>query len=201
MHPEADAAEPLRQELATMTEDPDWVRSHTLIVVSTVLLATGLWLAIRRGDWPTAVRRPLLIAAIAWTAYVVETVFHLASAVDTEALRDGAAAPVAFTHIGLALILYPVSGAAIAWLGARTFAVAELPGKAVALVAVLAGLAHAVSVPLTVLLPDAEISPLFAAAAVLLAVWSVLTSVVGFGRRTRTASTRPSAAAVPVTAS
>ena len=39
MHPSSDAEDPIRDELATMTADPSWVPGHSLIVVSTVVLA------------------------------------------------------------------------------------------------------------------------------------------------------------------
>ena len=115
MHPDAEAEDSLRQELATMTADDRWVPGHTLIAVATLLLAVGLWGAYRSGAWPTA-RTALRWGAVAISLYVVETVMHLAAVVDSDALAAGESAPVAFGHIGLALVLYPVSGLAIAWL-------------------------------------------------------------------------------------
>lgn len=181
MHPESDAGEPLREELADMTADPDWWLSHGFVVISTLLLAAGLWLAVRRQGWPERVGRPLRFAAIAVSVYVVESIFHLGAGVDSDALRDGGAAPVAFTHIGLSLLLYPLTGAAIALLGARTFGAFTPLRKPIALIAVAAGLSQAAVIPLTLALPDTELSPVFASSAVLLAVWSVLTAFAGFG--------------------
>lgn len=180
-HPESDAREPLREELAEMTSDPDWWLAHGFVVISTVLLAAGLWLAVRRRGWPERVGRPLRLAAIATSAYIVEAVFHFAAGVDSDALRDGDAAPVAFAHIGLSLFLYPLMGAAIALLGARTFVSLTPSRKPIALIAVVAGLAQATVIPLTLALPDTELSPVFALSALLLAVWSVLTAFAGFG--------------------
>jgi hypothetical protein len=88
---------------------------------------------------------------------------------------------VAFVHIGLSLFLYPLMGAAIALLGVRTFSSFTPLRKPIALIAVVAGLAHATVIPLTLTLPDTELSPVFAGSAVLLAVWSVLTAFAGFG--------------------
>ena len=45
--------------------------------------------------------------------YLIEAVFHLAAVVDSDALARGDAAPVAFTHMGLALVLSPVAGLAV----------------------------------------------------------------------------------------
>ncbi len=179
LHPESDAADPMREELATMTADDAWVLSHSLLVVGFVLLAAGLWSAHRAGAWPDSTRKPLRIAAIAMSAYVVETVFHLAAVVDSDALAAGDAAPVAFTHLGLAAVLYPVSGLALAWLGVHVFRSVGLPEKVFGVIGVVGGLVHAISVPLTLLAPDLETTPLFAGAGMLIAAWSLGVGVSG----------------------
>ncbi|OWY59546.1 hypothetical protein B7486_73995, partial [cyanobacterium TDX16] len=164
MHPDADSKDSLRDELATMTSSSSWVLSHTLIALGTTLLAVGLWSAYRNRCWPVSLRRALHVVAITMSLYVVETVFHLASVIDSDALADGGAAPIAFTHIGLALVLYPVSGLTFAWLGVRLFGAVGVPEKVFGVIGVLAGLLHATSVPLTIVFPDAEITPIFASA-------------------------------------
>jgi hypothetical protein len=125
------------------------------------------------------VQRTLGIVAVVVSLYVVETVFHLAAVVDSEELAHGHAAPVAMTHIGLATVLYPVTGWAIvflawafgrAWTGWR---------RGIAAVGVVAGLAHAFSVPLTLMFPRAELSPVFAVAGMALALFSLATGLVG----------------------
>ena len=179
LHPESDAADPMREELATMTADDSWVLSHSLLVVGFVLLAAGLWSAHRAGAWPASTRKPLRIAAIAMSAYVVETVFHLAAVVDSDALAAGDAAPVAFTHLGLAAVLYPVSGLALAWLGLHVFRAVGRPEKVFGVIGVVAGLLHAVSVPLTLLAPDLETTPLFASSGMLIAAWALGVGVSG----------------------
>ena len=181
-HPESDAADSLRHELATMTADDDWWFAHSFIVASTMLLATGLWLAHHNRNWPTTLRRTLMGTAIVVSAYVVETVFHLAAAVDSDALRHGDAAPVAFTHVGLSIALYPVTGVAIAALSAKIFATVRLRRKPFAVLGIAAGVLHALSVPLTVTFPDTEFSAVFAAAATTLGLWALATGVTGLGR-------------------
>ena len=178
MHPDAEAEDSLRQELATMTADDRWVPGHTLIAVATLLLAVGLWGAYRSGAWPTA-RTALRWGAVAISLYVVETVMHLAAAVDSDALAAGESAPVAFGHIGLALVLYPVSGLAVAWLAWSLGRAWGGPARLLALTGILGGLVHAASVPLTVALPDVEATPLFASAGMLLALWSLSVGLVG----------------------
>ena len=182
MHPGSDGSDTIRQELTTMTADDAWVPGHTLVAVSTAVLAAGLWAAYRSGAWPASVRRTLAITATIVSIYVVETVFHLAAVVDSDELAHGHAAPVAMTHLGLAAVLYPVSGWAIvflawafgrAWTGWR---------RGIAVLGIVAGLAHAFSVPLTFLLPEAELTPVFALAGMTLALFSIATGAVGAPR-------------------
>lgn len=179
MHPGADGSDTLRQELATMTADERWVPGHALVAASTALLALGLWAAVRSRAWPATVQRTLTIVAVIVSVYVVETVFHLAAVVDSDELAHGHAAPVAMTHIGLATVLYPVTGWAIVFL-AHAFGRAWTGWRRpIAAVGIVAGLAHAFSVPLTLLLPRAELSPVFAVAGMALALFSMAAGLVG----------------------
>ncbi len=118
LHPESDAKDSLRDELATMTSGDTWVLSHSLIAIGTALLAIGLWSAYRSDAWPRSTRTALRVTAVTMSLYVIETIFHLASVVDSSALAAGDPAPIAFAHVGLALVLYPVSGLSFAWLSA-----------------------------------------------------------------------------------
>jgi hypothetical protein len=189
MHPDSDASGSMREELATMTADDMWVPGHTLVVVGTVLLVVGLRMARRRQVWPRSADRPLAIAVVALSLYAVETVFHLAAVVDSHALHHGDAAPVAFTHLGLAAVLYPVSGLAVVYLAATLARTQAGVRRVVAALGVGGGLAHAVVVPLTFLSPDTEFTPLFAVAGVLLALWALGTGATG-ARTRKTADTR-----------
>lgn len=184
LHPSADAEDDLRTELATMTADDRWVPGHTLIVVSTVFLALGLWLAYRGRVWPEQTRRPLLFGAVAITVYILETLAHLGAAIDHDALARGDSPPIAMAHVGLSIVLYPITGWAIifmahafgrAWGGWR---------RVIAGLGVVSGFLMAFSVPTTLILPDAEVSFMFAGAALTLAVFSMLTAAVGAPRRT-----------------
>lgn len=179
LHPESDASGTTREELATMTAGDTWILSHTGVAIGTVLLAVGLWSAHRSGRWPLATHRALRVAAIAVSLYVVETVMHLAAWVDRDALAAGDPAPVAFSHLALAAVLYPVSGIALAVLAVRLGRTVTAGHKVLAAIGVLAGLAHAVSVPLTMLAPDLETTPVFAAAGMLLAAWSIGLGIAG----------------------
>jgi hypothetical protein len=183
MHPSADAKDDLRTELATMTADERWIPGHTLIALSTILLAAGLWWAWRTDAWPASARRPLGIAAAAVSVYVGETFAHLLAVTDSEALAEGGSAPVAMTHVGLSILLYPITGWAIillAWALGRAWGGWRW---AIAVIGIASGLLQAFSVPATILFPDAEVSPMFAGAGISLAVFSVLTGIVGAPRR------------------
>jgi uncharacterized membrane protein YozB (DUF420 family) len=189
LHPDADAKDSLREELAVMTADSLWVPGHALLVLGTVLLANGLWTARRREVWPEAANRALTFATVALVLYAVETVVHLAAAVDSHALHHGDAAPIAFTHVGLGAVIYPLSGLAVVYLSITLARYQRGIRRAVILIGVPGGLAHTVSVPLTLLFPDTEFTPVFAAAGVLLAVWAIALAVTGSPAR-NTAATR-----------
>ena len=179
LHPESDAKDSLRDELATMTSGDTWVLSHSLIAIGTALLAIGLWSAYRSDAWPRSTRTALRVTAVTMSLHVIETIFHLASVVDSSALAAGDPAPIAFAHVGLALVLYPVSGLSFAWLSARLFGVVGTPEKVFGIVGVAAGVIHAVSVPATVVFPDAELTPMFASAGMLFAGWSLGLGISG----------------------
>lgn len=187
MHPASDAEDPLREELAVMTADERWVPGHSLIVLSTVLLALGLWAAYRTGAWPHRTGRALKVGAVAISVYVVETVAHASAAVDSDALAAGEPAYVAFGHIALAAVLYPVSGLALVYLADTLGRACGGWRRGIAVLGIVGGLVHAVSVPAVVLLPDAEITPLFAASAILIALWSLVTAAAGVPARVRSA--------------
>ena len=193
MHPDADAAGSISDDLLEMTADPAWVTGHALTAASTVLLAAGLWaLHRRRETLPVRTARAVRVAAAAVSLYVVETLFHLAAVLDSDALAAGELAPFAGTHVLLSAVLYPVTGVALALLGVALLHDGRGLRRAVGLVAVLGGTLHAVAVPLVLLRPDADGAPLFAGGAVLLALWSLLTAVTGVPtRRPATAAAAP----------
>ena len=100
------------------------------------------------------------------------------------ALHAGHTAPIAFTHLGLAAVLYPVSGLAVVYLAGTLARIQRGLRRVVALLGVVGGLAHAVVVPLTFLSPDTEFTPLFAVAGVLLALWALGTAATGAADQT-----------------
>ena len=187
LHPGADPADPFRQELATMTAHEHWVPGHILTMVGAILLVVGLRLATRL-EWSARTVRALRIGSMVFALYVVETVAHLMSFVDSHALATGGSAPVAMTHVALATVLYPLSGAALVHLAVTLAREWPLPWRLVAVVGVVAGVVHALSVPMTLLLPDAELSPMFAVAGVGTALWAIGTAVAPGPRRVAAAA-------------
>lgn len=182
MHPDVDAeGNTAREELAVMTADPSWVPGHTLLAIGVVLLLVGLWGARRSGRWPGA-DSALKVGVVALALYFLEAVMHTAAAVDAENLAHGHSAPVAFTHLAMAAFLYPLSGAAFVWMA---HAVGAEWGRLrfLSVLGILGGVIHALSVPATLLLPDTETTPLFAAAGMLLAAWAFVTGLMGLRRR------------------
>ena len=178
MHPESDSRDSMTQELATMTADERWVPGHTLIMVGTFLLVAGLWLARARGVWPAA-HLALTAAAVTMSLYAVETVFHLAAVADSAALAAGELPPITLAHLALSIVLYPLAGTGLVLLGVYLVRTERGIRRVVPVLAVVGGLLHGSSIIVTLLLPDAEATPLFAGAAMSIAVWSVLTGVVG----------------------
>ncbi len=180
-HPSSDAKYSMREELAIMTSHPDWVPAHLLVMLSTMLFAAGLLTAYRKRAWP-GVQPALGVAAVAVAAYVIETGFHLAAAVDNHALHHGGATPVATTHIWLSVLLYPITGLAVSYLGIRQLAAWRGARRFLGLPAAVGGLAHAVALPLTLALPTAELSPVFATSAMLFAAYALVNGLAGAPR-------------------
>lgn len=179
MHPDSPAELPLRDELASMMDDDAWVPAHAVLLLATVLFTFGLWRVRRVREWPERAGGALRVAAVAFALYTVEAFVHLVAFVDVDRLRAGEFAPVAYTHLALSTVLYPLSGIALAYLAWRLLPTWSMPQRAFAVAGILGGLLHAVSVPTTMLLRDTEVSFLFAGAGTLIAVWSVAAGLVG----------------------
>ena len=190
MHPSSDARDSMTQELATMTADVSWVPGHTLIMVGTVLLVAGLWLARSRGVWPAA-HRALTAAAVTMTLYAVETAFHLAAVTDSAALAAGEMPPLTLAHLALATVLYPLAGTGLVLLGIYLLGTESGIRRVVPVLAIVGGVLHGSSIIVTLLLPDLEATPLFAGAGMSIALWSLLTGVVGASSRRVTRSSAP----------
>ncbi len=179
MHPDSPAELPLRQELAFMMDDDAWVPSHAVLLVAVALFTFGLWRVRRVGEWPTRAAGALRVAVVAFALYTVEAFVHLIAFVDVDRLRDGDFAPVAFSHLALAAVLSPLSGIALACLAWRLLPTWSLPQRVFAVAGVVGGALHAAALPTTLILPDAEVSFMFAVGGISTAVWSIAAGLVG----------------------
>ena len=182
MHPEADDALEFKEQLVVMMSNSSWVPGHSLMALSSMVLVAGLLLARRDSAWAAA-GRLLPLAVVAAAVNSVELVLHTASVVDKDQLAAGGMPPVAFAHLALAVVAYPLFGltmAALAWRMAGSWAV---PLRAVSAAAVLGGVANAVAAPATILLREPAFSVLFTGA-VALALWMVVMGVAGLRQPT-----------------
>jgi len=179
MHPDSDAEDALLDELAFMTADDAWTPAHALIALGTIVMAVGLWQAVASSTWPARAQQALRSFAISLSLYAVETVFHLSAVVDSDALAAGDAAPLAWTHLALALVLYPLSGGALVWLGVQLHRTLAGPERVFGAIAVLAGVLQATAYPATLVMPDLETTPMFAGAGMLMAGWGLAVGVSG----------------------
>lgn len=96
---------------------------------------------------------------------------------------------MAYAHVLLSIVLNPVTGVAVAMLALTQLVAWQGWRKVAALPGLAFGVLHTVSVPLTLLLPDTEVSAVFAAAAISSAAWALLTGWTGAPRPARVATT------------
>lgn len=139
LHPEEDPALSGHAATAAWIGDPLWVPSHSLILLSSVLFALGLFGLLRaRPDLPATTRRAGWVAVAGAVLSVVENVPHLAASFESEAAAAGHATPFLNTHAVLALVAFPLFGFAVAALA--VFSGRHLTHPAFAVAAVIGGI-------------------------------------------------------------
>jgi len=179
MHPSSDTSkDPIRREFATMMNDDAWIPGHALMALSALLLALAVYQIHRRGLWASA-RKPLTVGLVVFPLYVVEALFHLFSYIDADRLEAGDFPPIAWTHVGLAAVLYPATGALVVWLAWTLARQWEIWQRVFAFGAIVGGIAFALALPLTLAFPDMETSPFFALGGILPALWSIAAGLIG----------------------
>ena len=175
--------------MAEMLADPEWVPSHTLQLAGFVLLPIGLLLYQRAAPRPARTRQWTRLAAIGALLQAVEMAFHLAAYVDHANLMAGHATPVLTTHLGLAVVCYPIFAVTIVgWIvaGMRD---KVLGSPLIAWIGILGVVAHGAAAPLVVGLGIIGARVLFPAVT-LLALWLILAAVWP-GLRTDVREPRP----------
>jgi hypothetical protein len=103
---------PRGSTMLQMLGHADWLANHLLMTASLIAFGVGLVL-LRRGEpQPERTARWLRYAIIATALQTVEAVVHTAAVVDHGNLAAGRATPVLTTHLAMAVVLYPLFGAA-----------------------------------------------------------------------------------------
>jgi hypothetical protein len=134
--------------MAEMLANPNWFMSHALMTVGFgAMLAGLLWFGRDRGSGMAGVTR-LTIGATALQLF--EMALHTAAMVDHDRLIADDSTPVLSTHLVMAVLFYPVFGAAaIAFIvaGIRT---RTLGSPWIGWLGIIGAAAHGLSAPLVV---------------------------------------------------
>lgn len=160
-----------------MLAHPDWVWSHTLLLLGFLSLVAGL-VRYRRAAAPLPERtsRWLRFALYGTVLQAIEMAFHTASVVDGEHLAAGHPTPVFTTHMVLAVILYPVFATTSIGFIVATARDRTLGSPWIAWLGILGAAAHGLSAPLVVGLRIGQAGILFPML-LLLAIWLALAAV------------------------
>jgi hypothetical protein len=181
LHPDPDLGLDFDHSTAQMLRDSDWIPAHAFMLGSFVFLLLGL-IGLYRSGQVTGRLATITKVGIAGAGLgVVEMSFHLMAFVDANALESGGSAPIARTHLTLAVIAYPIMGGSIALLALLGARKSLLTHPLLAVLGVIGGIIHGISAPIVVLTRDQHYSFLFKGA-ILFAIWLVAVGVVGFLR-------------------
>jgi hypothetical protein len=160
-----------------MLAHPDWVWSHSLMLLGFLALVAGLVLFRRAASpLPERTSRWLRLALYGTVLQAIEMAFHTVSVVDGEHLAAGHSTPVLTTHMVLAVILYPVFAATIIGFIVATVRDRTLASPWIAWIGILGAAAHGLSAPLVVGLRIGQAGILFPML-MLLAIWLALAAV------------------------
>jgi len=160
-----------------MLAHPNWVWSHSLMLLGFLALAAGLILYRRAAaPLPDRTSRWLRLALYGTVLQAIEMAFHTVSVVDGEHLSAGHPTPVLTTHLVLAVILYPVFATTIIGFIVATARDRTLGSPWIAWLGILGAAAHGLSAPLVVGLRIGQAGILFPML-LLLAIWLALAAV------------------------
>jgi hypothetical protein len=166
-----------RGRMVEMLAHPDWVWSHTLLLLGFLSLLAGLVLYRRAAaPLPERTSRWLRLALYGTVLQAIEMAFHTVSVVDGEHLAAGHPTPVLTTHLVLAVILYPIFAATIIGFIVATARDRTLASPWIAWLGILGAAAHGLSTPLVVGLGISQAGILFPLV-MLLAIWLALAAV------------------------
>lgn len=166
-----------RGRMVEMLAHPDWVWSHTLLLLGFLSLLAGLVLYRRAAaPLPKRTSRWLRLALYGTVLQAIEMAFHTVSVVDGEHLAAGHPTPVLTTHLVQAVILYPVFAVTIIGFIVATARDRTLASPWIAWLGILGAAAHGLSTPLVVGLRISQAGILFPLV-MLLAIWLALAAV------------------------
>ncbi len=161
-----------------MMDDGTWVLGHALLAVGSALFFAGLLVVRRTGAW-SAASHALRFAVVATVINTLELVFHTAAVIDKDALAGGDWPPLALIHLGLAVIAYPLFGAAVVWLAWRLLRTWNLPLRVFSVAGIVGGIANALAAPLTILLRDPDYAFLFPIGGIGISLWLTVVGLAG----------------------
>ena len=183
-----------RGAMVEMLAHPDWVLAHMLVLAGFVALLAGLVLLRRGAPQPARTAWWLRFAIAATALQSFEMVLHTVSVVDGGNLAAGHATPVLSTHLALAVVMYPLFGAAM--VGFILAAARERAAGSVwiAWLGVIGAAAHGLSAPIVILSGDTRFAILFPML-MLLALWLVIAAFLP--ARAAAAAPHPHASPLP----
>jgi hypothetical protein len=162
--------------MAEMLAHPQWVPSHSLLLVGFVLLLAGLIRFRHEVAVPRRTAWWLRVAMLGTGLQALEMALHTAAAVDHANLVAGRMTPVLTTHLWMSVIAYPIFGAAMIGLIVAAMRDRALGSPAIGWLGILGAAAHGAAAPLVVaaeILAARFLFPLL----LLLALWQI---IVGF---------------------
>lgn len=165
-----------RGTMVQMLAHADWLASHVLMTASFIAFGVGLALLRRGQPQPERTARWLRWALVATALQTVEAVVHTAAMVDHGNLAAGRATPVLTTHLAMAVVLYPLFGAAVAGLIVAAARERVLGSWWIAWIGIIGASAHGAAAPLRILTGYEAFSVLFAGI-VPLALWMALAAL------------------------
>jgi hypothetical protein len=164
---------PRGSTMLQMLGHADWLANHLLMTASLIAFGVGLVLLRRGGPKPERTARWLRFAIIATALQTVEAVVHTAAVVDHGNLAAGRATPVLSTHLAMAVVVYPLFGAAVVGLIVAAARERVLGSWWIAWIGIIGATAHGAAAPLRILTGYEPFSILFAGI-VPLALWMAL---------------------------
>lgn len=167
---------PRGSTMLQMLGHADWLASHVLMTASFILFGVALVLLRRGGPLPERTGRWLRWALIATALQTVEAVMHTAAMVDHGNLAAGRATPVLTTHLAMAVVLYPLFGAAVVGFIVAAARERVLGSWWIAWIGIIGASAHGAAAPLRILTGYEPFSILFAGI-VLFALWMALAGI------------------------